>query len=187
MRVRPSFSFAPLLQKLHDTFDRIVDPLLAAIRRELAAITAKLHRMDFGAAFDPAAAMGGGPSPYMKDLVEKLTFVKTEVLAQYNVPEVSRQWVLAIVRFTIKTFVLHASIAKPLGESGKLQLTTDMTELEFALSAFMSDKTAQSKRGADWESVGDDYRALRAMRYVFTSDDFFYVYFRSVTSSAAVV
>ena len=38
------------------------------------------------------AAMGGGASPYMKDLVEKLTYVKTEVLAQFNVPEVSREW-----------------------------------------------------------------------------------------------
>ncbi|OBZ67108.1 hypothetical protein A0H81_12949 [Grifola frondosa] len=36
-------------------------------------------------------------------------------------------------------------------------------ELEFGLSAFMSDKT-QTKRGADWDSVGNDYRALRAMR-----------------------
>ncbi len=66
----------------------------------------------------------------------------------------------------IKTFVLHASIAKPLGESGKLQLTSDMTELEFGLSAFMSDTKAQSKRGADWDAVGADYRALRGMRCV---------------------
>ncbi|RPD63802.1 hypothetical protein L227DRAFT_542790 [Lentinus tigrinus ALCF2SS1-6] len=161
----------PVTSKLHDTFDKIVDPLMAAIRRELAAITAKLHRMDFGATFDPAAAMGGGPSPYMKDLVEKLTFIKNEILAQYNVSDVSRQWVLAIVRFAIKTFVLHASIAKPLGESGKLQLTTDMTELEFALSAFMGDKTTQNKRGADWEAVADDYRALRAMRQLLFLDN----------------
>ena len=42
------------------------------------------------------------------------------------------------MRFAIRTIVLHAFIAKPLGESGKLQFTTDMTELEFALSAFMS-------------------------------------------------
>ncbi|RPD78344.1 hypothetical protein L226DRAFT_502792 [Lentinus tigrinus ALCF2SS1-7] len=161
----------PVTSKLHDAFDKIVDPLMAAIRRELAAITAKLHRMDFGAAFDPAAAMGGGPSPYMKDLVEKLTFIKNEILAQYNVPDVSRQWVPAIVRFAIKTFVLHASIAKPLGESGKLQLTTDMTELEFALSAFMSDKTTQNKRGADWEAVADDYRVLRAMRQLLFLDN----------------
>lgn len=71
--------------------------------------------------------------------------------------------IISIVKYVIKTFVLHASIAKPLGESGKLQLTSDMTELEFGLSAFMLDKT-QQKRGADWESVGSDYRALRAMR-----------------------
>lgn len=158
------------LQRLHETFNKIVDPLLASIRREVAAITAKLHRMDFGAAFDPTSSMGmgggGGASPYMKDLVEKLTFVRTEVLAQYNVPDVSREWVVSLVRSAIRTFVLHASIAKPLGESGKLQLTTDMTEFEFALSAFMADKTQQNKRGADWDAVGPDYRALRAMRYV---------------------
>jgi conserved oligomeric Golgi complex subunit 5 len=67
------------------------------------------------------------------------------------------------VQYVIKTFVLHASIAKPLGEVGKLQLTSDMTELEFTLSAFMSDK-AQNKRGAEWGSVQEDYRCLRAMR-----------------------
>ncbi|CDO69255.1 hypothetical protein BN946_scf185042.g157 [Trametes cinnabarina] len=153
----------PVLTKLRDTFDKIVDPVLSAIRRELGAIIAKLHRMDFSDKADPMAAMGGGASPYMKDLVEKLTFVKDEVIGLYNVPEVSRRWVLSIVRFVIQTFVLHASIAKPLGENGKLQLTTDMTELEFGLSAFMSEKT-QRKHGADWDAVGEDYRALRGMR-----------------------
>ena len=63
----------------------------------------------------------------------------------------------------LKTFVLHASIAKPLGESGMLQLTSDMTELEFALSAFI---TEGGKRGVSLEVIGDDYRALRAMRCV---------------------
>ncbi|KAI0779742.1 Golgi transport complex subunit 5-domain-containing protein [Fomes fomentarius] len=165
----------PAIHRLHETFSKIVDPLLASIRREVAAITAKLHRMDFGAAFDPTSSMGmgggGGASPYMKDLVEKLAFVRTEVLAQYNVPDVSREWVVSLVRFAIKTFVLHASIAKPLGESGKLQLTTDMTEFEFALSAFMADKTQQNKRGADWDAVGPDYRALRAMRQLLFLDN----------------
>ncbi|EMD33616.1 hypothetical protein CERSUDRAFT_117729 [Gelatoporia subvermispora B] len=154
----------PSVTNMRRVFERIVDPLLAAIRRELAAITAKLHRMEFsGDAFDPMSAVGGGPSPYMKDLVDKLAFVKTEVLSQFNVTEMHRQWVIPLVQFVIKTWVLHASIAKPLGESGKLQLTSDMTELEFGLGAFMSDK-GQGKRGADWESVGDEYRALRAMR-----------------------
>ena len=72
-----------------------------------------------------------------------------------------------IVRFVIRSFVLHVSIAKPLGENGKLQLTSDMTELEFALSAFMVDNP-QSKRGGNLESVGEEYRILRAMRSAFS-------------------
>ncbi|KAF7792362.1 hypothetical protein EIP86_003398 [Pleurotus ostreatoroseus] len=154
----------PSITKLRRTFDNVIDPLLAAVRREASAILAKLHRMDFGKdSADPMAAMGGGASPYMKDLAEKLALVKNEILNQFNIPELLREWTVPIVKYVIKTFVLHASIAKPLSETGKLQLTSDMTELEFALSAFMADKT-QNKRGVDWDSVGDEYRALRAMR-----------------------
>lgn len=69
-----------------------MDPVLSAVRREVGAIVAKLHRMDFSDNVDPMAAMGGGASPYMKDLSEKLTFVKMEVLSQFNVPELSREW-----------------------------------------------------------------------------------------------
>jgi hypothetical protein len=75
--------------------------------------------------------------------------------------------VIDIVRFVIRSFVLHVSIAKPIGENGKLQLTSDMTELEFALSAFMVDNP-QSKRGGNLESVGEEYRILRAMRCAFS-------------------
>lgn len=67
------------------------------------------------------------------------------------------------MRYVIRTFVLHISIACPLGESGKLQMASDMTGLEFALNAFMVDSTLK-KRGGDLESIGDEYRALRAMR-----------------------
>lgn len=71
---------------------------------------------------------------------------------------------LSIVKYVIRIFVLHASIAKPLGESGKLQLTTDMTELEFALNAFLG---PLSKRGL--EAAGEEYKMLRAMRSVLFS------------------
>ena len=76
----------------------------------------------------------------------------------------------------MRVFVLHVSIAKPLSESGKLQLTTDMTELEFACSAFLAEtgpgvgSTASkraSRRGVNLESVvGEEYKTLRAMRSV---------------------
>lgn len=70
-----------------------------------------------------------------------------------------------IVKYVIRIFVLHASIAKPLGESGKLQLATDMAELEFSLNAFLADGP-QSKRSGSLERIGEEYKALRAMRWV---------------------
>ncbi|KAJ7124926.1 Golgi transport complex subunit 5-domain-containing protein [Mycena epipterygia] len=152
----------PSIQNINQAYQRLVDPVLIAIRRELGAIIAKLHRIDFSKPADPMAGMSGA-SFYMKDLVDKLSFIKAEILSKFSVGEAGREWVISIVKFVIRTFVLHVSIAKPLGESGKLQLTSDMTELEFALSAFLVEN-AQSKRGGSLETVGDDYRILRAMR-----------------------
>lgn len=49
--------------------------------------------MDFSDAADPTAAMGGGgASPYMKDLAEKLSFIKSDILSLYSVQERSQQW-----------------------------------------------------------------------------------------------
>lgn len=72
---------------------------------------------------------------------------------------------IAITKDVMRSFVIHASIAKPLGEGGKLQLTSDMTELEFALSAFTAESGTKNKRTSNISIIGDDYRALRAMRY----------------------
>ena len=79
------------LQEVRQTYEKIIDPLLAAIRRELSAIIAKVHKVDLSKAPDPSAGLGGA-SVYMKDLVEKLTFIKTEVLAKFNIGETSREW-----------------------------------------------------------------------------------------------
>lgn len=93
------------------------------------------------------------------------------------------------MKHVVRTFVLHASIARPLGEMGKLQLTNDMTELELALSALMavedasasasalggasqsarskqSNRTSLRKPAAKLETIGDDYKALRGLRCV---------------------
>lgn len=68
-------------------------PLLSAINKELSAIIAKMHRTDFAKAErDPMAGMGGGASPYVKEITEKLTFVKYEILGRWNVGVLSREW-----------------------------------------------------------------------------------------------
>lgn len=108
----------------------------------------------------------GGSSIYMKDLIDKLTLIKNEILAKFNVNELGREWLKMIAKFVVRTFVTSTSIARPLGEGGKLQLTTDMTELEFALSAFLAEGGTANKRGSGikLDILGDEYKALRAMR-----------------------
>lgn len=147
----------PGVKKLRGTYDGIVDPLLTAIRRELASIVSRLHRVDLQKAMDPMAGMAG-PSLYMKDLTDRLNYVKTQIFTHFT-SDATQSWVLSIVKYVIRIFVLHASIAKPLGEGGKLQLTTDMTELEFALGAFLG----PSNKGG-LEVAGEEYKMLRAMR-----------------------
>lgn len=150
----------PSIQKLRQAYENLIDPMKTAIRRELSAVIAKLHRIDFAKSVDP---MSGGSSPYMKELTEKLAFIKAEIISRYDIDDSGWSWTVSIVKYTIKIFLLHISIANPLGESGKLQMTSDMTELEFALSAFLTGGT-QNKRGGSLEGIGDEYRALRAMR-----------------------
>lgn len=161
--------FAPSIKNLRGTYLRATDPLLQSIRREVSAILARLHRVALGKGLDNAPSMGGGASPYMKELVDKLAFVRGEPLARFAVGELMHEWVAAIVRHVIRTFVLHVSIARPLGESGKLQLTSDMTELEFALDAFMKEPASAAKKTQQkpvklFEAVGEEYRMLRALR-----------------------
>ena len=58
----------------------------------------------------------------------------------------------------MQTYVLHASIVKPLSESGKLKLTSDTTSLEFAISQYLS------SHSLSLSSIGDQHKALRAFR-----------------------
>lgn len=80
-----------LMQDMHQAYIRLVEPVMAAIRRELGALVDKLHRVDFARIVDPVPGMGG-PSFYMKDLVEKLSFIKAEVLSKFNFGDAGRSW-----------------------------------------------------------------------------------------------
>lgn len=81
------------LQNLRKAFEGIVDPLISAIRRELGYIIAKLHRIDFAKKSEPGM---GGPSSYIKELTEKLSFVKSEILARYSLGDFERTWYVTL-------------------------------------------------------------------------------------------
>ncbi|CAE6440006.1 unnamed protein product [Rhizoctonia solani] len=150
------------IKKIERQCEGISEPLLSAIRRDLGLVLSRMHRVDFSKSFEAmASGMGGGASAYMKELTAKLGFLRNEVFSKFSVAEVVQDWTINVAKNVIRIFVLNASIIKPLGEAGKLQLTSDMTELEFTLGSFVADP---SRRTGSLEILGDDYRVLRALR-----------------------
>lgn len=78
---------------------------------------------------------------------------------------------LEIARHALRHFVLHASLIRPLGEAGKLKLTSDMTELEFATSQLLLSATSgvaapgvAAPAALTLADCGEDFKALRSFR-----------------------
>ncbi|ORY23208.1 Golgi transport complex subunit 5-domain-containing protein [Naematelia encephala] len=163
----------PCLALIENTYKRITDALDTVLRRDVSSIIARLHKVDFSKPVDPmsmASAGGGGGSPYMRDLIDKLGFLKSEILGRMSLGEFMREWILDLCRYMIKIFLLHASIARPMGESGRLKLTGDLTEFEMGLASLLGTGQVQGGRGIRLERVGDEYLALRAFRSLLFAD-----------------
>ncbi|QRV96696.1 conserved oligomeric Golgi complex subunit 5 [Ceratobasidium sp. AG-Ba] len=150
------------IKKLQRQCESISEPLLAAIRRDLGLVLSRIHRVDFSRSLEGGAMVSGGASGYMKEVSAKLMFLRNEIFSKFSVTDVVQDWTSGVARNAIRTFVLNASIIKPLGEAGKLQLTSDMTELEFSLGSFVADSGRRKSLSLD--ALGDDYRVLRALR-----------------------
>ncbi|GAA6016444.1 hypothetical protein JCM11491_002415 [Sporobolomyces phaffii] len=156
----------PSIDRLRAGYLAVVNPLILSIRREFSSVLARMHRVDYSKESDPTTNPPGGGSSsssssssgYMLDLTDKLTLIKEEILGSYRVGQLGKDWALDLARFTVQTFLLHASIVHPLGESGKLKLTQDTTSLEFSINQYLS--------GYDisLQDMGDQFKALRAFR-----------------------
>ncbi|KAM0751898.1 hypothetical protein T439DRAFT_325092 [Meredithblackwellia eburnea MCA 4105] len=148
----------PAVDNTRSLYLSISNPLIMAIRREFSSIITRMHRVDYSKKVDTNPMSATSSSSYMVDLVEKLGFVRDELLGLFKVGDLAKDWALDLARFTVQTFVLHASIVRSLGESGKLKLTSDTTTLEFAISQYLS------SHHLALSSMGDQFKALRAFR-----------------------
>ncbi|KAK4050211.1 hypothetical protein OIO90_005193 [Microbotryomycetes sp. JL221] len=160
----------PAVDNVRRTYLAIATPLILAIRRDFSNIISRMHRVDYGKSSTgaPGALInnnGGGPSPYMSDLTDKLMFVRDELLGSYKIGELGREWALDLARFTVQTFILHACIIQNLSEQGKLKLTSDVTSLEFAVSQYLT------PFGLSLTTMGDQYKTLKAFRPLLFLDD----------------
>ena len=75
---------------MREQYEKVVDPVLSAIKRDCGAILATLHRLDFGK--NGPTIGGGGASVYMEELAAKMNFVKQEILEWYAGMDMVRQW-----------------------------------------------------------------------------------------------
>lgn len=82
---------APPVKSLEGPYRRVTDSLDVAIKREFSTILARIHRVDFSKPVDPMA-MNSSSSPYMQDLLDKLNFLRLEVLGRSSLGEFMRQW-----------------------------------------------------------------------------------------------
>lgn len=69
-------------------YQTLVSPMQQAIQREISAILAKLHRINFG----QEGTMPNGSSLCLRELAEKLNFIKSEIVGVYDIGEAGRAW-----------------------------------------------------------------------------------------------
>lgn len=80
---------SPSVGKVRSTLFGIAAPLLGAIRREFSNILARMHKVNFD---KPSQNEAGSSSPYMKDLADKLVYVRGEIFGPLKIGEMSKDW-----------------------------------------------------------------------------------------------
>jgi hypothetical protein len=110
------------------------------------------------------AAMDNNASPYMEVLQTCILHFRSEFLCRLlpssanattaGAETICTRLVRSMASRVLIFFIRHASLARPLSESGKLRMARDMAELELAVGQNLFPV----------EQLGAPYRALRAFR-----------------------
>jgi hypothetical protein len=80
-------------------YGNVTTALDVSIKREISNVLARIHRVDFAKSVDPMRMSGGsGGSPYIKDLADRLTFLRTEVLGRFEMGEFRDEWSVLSLR-----------------------------------------------------------------------------------------
>ncbi|KAI8842668.1 Golgi transport complex subunit 5-domain-containing protein [Chytriomyces cf. hyalinus JEL632] len=151
----------------------VAESLIAGITRDLELAIVKMHKEDFnnrlvskGSASAGANGADQSLSQYVVELGSKLRWVQREIMARLNCGEDVKEWYKAVGTRVIDFFLRHASIIRPLNtEQGKLKLTTDMTQLEFALNQWIQPTSLKLEA-----AMGQSYKALRSFRQLLFLD-----------------
>ncbi|KAH9290341.1 hypothetical protein KI387_034458 [Taxus chinensis] len=158
---------SPSLGAIYGVACDAVTPLFQAMLDRLESCILQIHDQNFGRD-DINAGMDENGSRYMEEIQESIIHFRSEFLSKLLLPAASHSTSVVgesiCARLTRKMaarvltfFVRHAALVRPLSESGKLQLTRDMAELELVVGQNMFQV----------EQLGAPYRALRALKPLF--------------------
>lgn len=156
---------SPALGAIYGVACDSVTSLFQAMLDRLEACILQIHEQNFGV-LGMDAAMDNNASPYMEELQKCIVHFRTEFLSRLlpsktnavstGTDTICTQLVRTMASRVLIFFIRHASLVRPLSESGRLRMARDMAELELAVGQNLFPV----------EQLGAPYRALRAFRPV---------------------
>ncbi|XAR52802.1 hypothetical protein NMG60_11021078 [Bertholletia excelsa] len=155
---------SPALGTIYGVACDSVTTLFQAMLDRLESCILQLHEQNFGA-LGMDAAMDNNASPYMEELQKCILLYRSEFLSRLlpstksistAAENICTRLVRSMASRVLIFFIRHASLVRPLSESGKLRMARDMAELELAVGQNLFPV----------EQLGPPYRALRAFRPV---------------------
>lgn len=139
-----------------------VTALFKSMVERLESCILQIHDQNFGV-LGMDAAMDNNASPYMEELQKCILHFRSEFLSRLlpstnstnaGSETICTRLVRSMASRVLIFFIRHASLVRPLSESGKLRMARDMAELELAVGQNLFPV----------EQLGAPYRALRAFR-----------------------
>ncbi|GLU06683.1 hypothetical protein SLE2022_236890 [Rubroshorea leprosula] len=140
-----------------------VTALFQAMIDRLESCILQIHDQNFSV-LGMDAAVDNNASPYMEELQKSILHFRSEFLSRLlpsransstaGTETICTTLVRRMAARVLIFFIRHASLVRPLSESGKLRMARDMAELELAVGQNLFPV----------EQLGAPYRALRAFR-----------------------
>ncbi|KAK8519504.1 hypothetical protein V6N12_025540 [Hibiscus sabdariffa] len=154
---------SPSLGAIYGVACDSITSLFQAMIDNLESCILQIHDQNFSA-LGMDAAMDNNASPYMEELQKSILHFRSEFLSRLlpssanattaGTETICTRLVRSMASRVLILFIRHASLVRPLSESGKLRMARDMAELELAVGQNLFPV----------EQLGAPYRALRAFR-----------------------
>ncbi|GMJ08470.1 Conserved Oligomeric Golgi Complex 5 [Hibiscus trionum] len=154
---------SPSLGAIYGVACDSITSLFQAMIDHLESCILQIHDQNFSA-LGMDAAMDNNASPYMEELQKCILHFCREFLSRLlpssanattaGTETICTRLVRSMASRVLILFIRHASLVRPLSESGKLRMARDMAELELAVGQNLFPV----------EQLGAPYRALRAFR-----------------------